>query len=144
MTRIACFLLLLVFVSSPRAWAQPTDRELVMRNFETQTECWNKGDITCYVTSSYVRSDSTRVISQQGVVYGYDNILELYKNNWNENNMGFLRFDELHLEALSPEYYYVTGRFRVTQPAGSVHEGRFSVLMKKVNNQWLIYADHAT
>lgn len=88
-TRIS---LLLVIFCSVFSYAQ--DREMILQNFEQQQECWNKGDIECYC-EAYLPSDSVRVISSQGVLYGYDNILELYQKYWTPENMGELSFSGL-------------------------------------------------
>ncbi len=109
--RIFFFCCFLTAISTS-AFAQTTDRNLIQQNFDRQVECWNKGDIECYV-EAYVKSDSTRVISTQGVTYGYDAILDLFKQHWTKDNMGTLSFKEINMERLSDEYYFVTGHFDV-------------------------------
>ena len=132
--------ILLIF--STGAFAQSNDVKLIQQNFDRQVECWNKGDIECYV-EAYVKSDSTRVISSQGVTYGYDAILDLFKQYWTKDNMGTLTFKGINMERLSKEHYFVTGHFDVALPDGNHHAGYFSAIMKKVNGAWRIYTDHS-
>ncbi len=124
-------------------FSQSDERQLIEENFQRQIEAWNRGDIESYC-NAYVQSDSTTIISEQGVVSGYENILSLYKKYWKPENMGKLSFSDIEMNRLSNQYFFVTGHFTVELPENRVHDGFFSVVMKKVDNRWLILTDHSS
>lgn len=143
MLKIILTVFLLVLVFDINAQSDNEAEAAIMENFNYQVECWNKGDIDCFV-KAYVKSDSTRLIGKNGIIYGYDNILAKYKRSWKRQNMGVLSFENISMEKLSDIYYFVTGKFTVIFKDGKEpHEGYFSAIMKKVGGEWFIYTDHS-
>lgn len=119
------------------------EEQAILDNFKQQEDCWNEGSIECYM-KAYVKSDSIRTISRNGVTYGYEPILQNYLKYYPEGTMGKLHFDQVNLTRLSEEYYYVTGRFNLTQEGKpEPRQGYFSVLMQKIEGRWLLVSDHS-
>jgi uncharacterized protein (TIGR02246 family) len=132
----------LVIMATP-LMSQTKDEKMIREVIRQELDTWNKGDIEGYV-ELYAPVDSVRMLYNGGAVYGKDNILAFYKKYWPKEKMGQLRFSEVKLERLSPEYYFTSGYFHVQRDDGSKEiSGRFSGLMKKINGKWYLYTDHS-
>ena len=144
--KINLLLLLFLILSLPVViTAQSTSKaeKLIMENFNQQVQCWNKGDIDCYC-QGYVKSEQTHTISSRGFTYGYDAIVAQYKKNWPKEKMGQLSFDPLKMEKLSGSAYLVHGKFNLAYEQAKPVSGYFTVIMKKIRGQWMMYADHTS
>ena len=119
------------------------DEQAIRDNFRQQENCWNQGDIDCYMTA-YLKSDSIRTISSSGFTYGYENIRQHYFKYFPAGKMGQLHFDKMNLTRLSDAAYYVVGRFNLEFPDREEPvQGHFSVLMQKVDGRWVMVSDHS-
>lgn len=114
----------------------------IQANFNRQAACWNAGDLGCYM-EAYERSDSIQTVSRSGVTRGYDAILKNYQTYFPQDRMGSLSFDQFNYKKLSPDYYYVVGRFNL-QYRDQLRQGWFSVLMQRVRGKWLLISDHSS
>jgi ketosteroid isomerase-like protein len=122
---------------------QSKDEEMIHEVIRKELDTWNNGDIEGYV-ELYAPVDSVRMLYNGGAVYGKANILAFYKKYWPKEKMGQLRFSEVKLERLSPEYYFSSGYFHVKPDDGGKEiSGRFSGLMKKIKGKWYLYTDHS-
>ena len=75
-----------------------------------QQECWNKGDIDCFM-QGYWNSDSLRFIGKSGVNRGWQATLDNYKKSYPDKAaMGTLNFELSNLEPLGTDNYFVTGK----------------------------------
>lgn len=120
------------------------DSALIMENFRLQEECWNNGDIECYM-QAYHPEKAIETISRAGVTDGYDAILGQYKKYFPKEKMGALHFDEFRIKPLNHQYYYVVGRFNLTyETPDTTYRGWFSVLMEKSGDKWYIISDHSS
>lgn len=118
-----------------------TDEEEILDRLAIQTECWNSGDIDCFMIG-YWESDSLMFIGSDGVTYGYENALERYYRRYpDEVSMGKLQFDIKHINRISDDAFYVVGKFHLTREIDDL-EGHFTLLWRKINEQWVIVADH--
>ncbi len=119
------------------------DEKAVLDNFRQQADCWNKGDIDCYMTA-YLHSDSIRTISSGGFTYGYENIRQNYLKHFPAGKMGKLHFDKINITHLGEAACYVVGRFNLAYPDRTeLTQGYFSVLMQKMDGKWLMVSDHS-
>lgn len=136
-------LLLLASLSLVRVSAQSADEKAILKILDDQTLYWNKGDLDNFVTG-YWNNDSLMFIGSSGVIYGYQNTLSRYKKSYSDTSkMGKLRFEIIHLKKLSPKYYFVVGKWFLKRSIGDVG-GHFSLLIRKINGQWKIVADHSS
>ena len=123
---------------------QDADLEAVKANFTQQAACWNAEDLECYV-QAYFPGNASMTVSRAGITKGTDNILKQYKKYFPRDKMGKLHFDQFQYRRLSPEYYYVIGRFNLKYDnAEELRQGWFSVLMQKVDGKWYIVSDHSS
>jgi ketosteroid isomerase-like protein len=138
----------LLFVSLVFTWinctAQAGDRDQILKILSAQTEAWNKGDIDLFMQMGYWKHDSLTMVGRNGVTYGYQNILNNYKKNYNDaSKMGQLVFDILQVKELSADLYYVIGKWSLTRTAGDVG-GHYTLLFRKIDGKWLIVSDHSS
>ena len=92
----------------------------------------------------YWHHDSLMFIGQSGVTYGYKNTLNNYKRNYSDTaKMGKLAFDIIKVQKLSDEYYFVVGKWFLTRTVGDL-KGHYTLIFRKINNEWVIVADHSS
>lgn len=124
-------------------YAQQPDEKAIQKIMDDQVFYWNKGDLDNFV-KGYWKNDSVMFIGSKGIVYGYDNTLDRYKKSYkNAAEMGQLKFTILHLKRLSPEYYFLTGRFDLKRTVGDL-SGHFTLLFQKIKGEWKIISDHSS
>ncbi len=137
----AVFIITLAFFVT--ASAQSKDEQAVRHLLEAQRLAWNAGNLENFM-STYLLDDSLMFIGKSGVTYGWQNTLENYKKGYPDTAaMGKLRFDILEVKRLSVLYFFVVGKWHLTRSIGDVG-GHFTLLLKKVNNKWVIIADHSS
>ena len=138
------FLLIILFAgSSMLSMAQADDEKAIRDILARQTASWNKGNLEEFM-DGYWKSDSLMFIGQSGVTYGYDNTLNNYKRNYsNADKMGTLSFDLIKVQRLSPEYFFVVGKWHLKRNAGDVG-GHYNLLFRKIDGKWVIIADHSS
>lgn len=136
-------LLICLFVSGMHVLAQNADEKAILRILDDQTLYWNQGDLDNFV-KDYWNNDSVMFIGSKGVVYGYQNTLQRYKSTYHDTaQMGKLTFTILHVKKLSPEYYFVVGKWALSRTVGNL-DGHFTLLFRKINGEWKIIADHSS
>jgi ketosteroid isomerase-like protein len=136
---ISCILLFTSFASI----SQTKDDIAVKSLLDEQTKAWNRGDLESFM-KGYWNSDSLLFIGKSGPKYGYKTTLENYQKSYpNTTSMGELKFDILQTKRLSVIYFFVVGKWHLQRTIGDL-EGHFTLLIKKVKNQWVIVADHSS
>ena len=123
--------------------AQSPDELSIKKILNDQSVAWNRGDIESFM-KGYWENDSLVFIGKNGVTYGWSKTLSNYKRNYPDTvAMGKLAFTIINARALSPEYFYVIGKWHLQRSAGNL-EGYFVLLLKKINGQWAIIDDHSS
>ena len=141
MRRISLVLILSCY--SILLFAQSPDEKAIRNLLAEQTAAWNRGNIEEFM-KGYWNNDSLMFIGQNGVTYGYNNTLTTYKKNYsNADKMGMLSFDLIKVQRLSPEYYFVVGKWHLKRNVGDVG-GHYNLLFRKIQGKWLIVADHSS
>ena len=142
MKYVFLFLSIIYFGS---ATAQNKGEKAIRAAMQTQMDAWNAGDIEKFM-STYWQNDSLMFIGKSGVTYGWTNTLNNYKKGYPDREaMGILSFDIIQVKRLSPEYYYVTGKWHLARKeAKGDLSGHYTLLFKKIKNQWLIISDHSS
>ena len=125
------------------AFNQPNDELTIRKVLDNQIKGWNNGDIEGFM-QGYWKNDSLMFIGKNGIHWGWQTTLENYKKNYPDTAaMGKLSFDILVVKKLSPEYFYVVGKWMLTRSIGDL-SGHYNLLFKKINGIWLIIADHSS
>ncbi len=124
--------------------AQSKKDEMAIRKVLTdQNASWNEGNIEAFM-QGYWQSDSLMFIGKSGVTYGWDKTLANYKKGYPDTAaMGKLAFDILEVKPLSANYYFVVGKWFLKRSVGDVG-GHFTLLFRKIENKWVIVADHSS
>ncbi|HLX93666.1 MAG TPA: hypothetical protein VKR32_18410 [Puia sp.] len=125
------------------AFGQKADELQVKAVLANQIEAWNKGNIDEFM-KTYWDNDSLLFVGHGGLTYGWRNTLENYKKNYSDTSrMGKLFFTLLDLKRLSPQYYFVVGRWFIKRSGGDIG-GIYTLLLRKIKNRWVIIVDHTS
>ena len=123
--------------------AQKSGEAKIRQLLSVQTEAWNRGDVEGFM-QTYWKNDSLMFIGKSGVTKGWQQTLENYKKGYPDTAaMGKLAFNIIKLKQLSPEYFFVVGKWMLKRTAGDL-SGHFTLLLQKINGQWVIVADHSS
>ncbi len=137
------FFLALFIFSILSSAAQNQDEKEILNILDKQTKAWNEGNIETFMMG-YLPGDSLMFIGKNGVTYGYQSTMNNYKKNYSDTaQMGKLSFDILHLKKLSPEYYFVVGKWFLKRSVGDVG-GHYTLIFQKIKGKWTIIADHSS
>jgi ketosteroid isomerase-like protein len=137
------FLVFILISATLSASAQNKDEQTIRALLAKQTEQWNKGNIEGFM-EGYWESDSLLFIGKRGPTYGYRTTLENYKKGYPDTTaMGKLKFNILTVKPLSPDTYFVLGKWMLKRTIGDL-EGHYTLLLKKIKGKWLIIADHSS
>ena len=121
-----------------------TDNEMIIINkLKNQANCWNSGDIECFM-EDYWHHDSLMYIGKNGVTYGWQKTMDNYRIKYpTKKEMGYLEFELIKLEPLNDDHYFMVGKWHLTREIGDIG-GHFTLIWKKINNNWVIIADHSS
>ena len=107
-----------------------------------QVLAWNKGDIRGFM-EYYWQSDILKFIGSKGLTYGWQKTLDNYIKSYpNKEAMGVLKFTIIESSQLSKTDIYVIGKWELEKEKPV--SGHFTLLWKKINNKWVIVADHTS
>jgi ketosteroid isomerase-like protein len=123
--------------------AQSKEEMTIRQLLADQSNAWNRGDLEGFM-KGYWQSDSLLFIGKRGVTYGWNNTLNNYKKGYPDTTaMGKLFFDIILVKRLSFQYFHVVGKWHLQRSIGDL-EGHFTLLFKKIHNNWVIVADHSS
>lgn len=136
---LVCMCLIALFAQAQHN----NDEQEIATVLNNQATAWNEGNIDAYM-QGYWNNDSLLFIGSKGPVYGYKPTLERYKKSYPDKRaMGELRFSNLSFKRLSNEYYYVVGKWSLVRENDNPN-GYFTLLFRRIENKWLIVADHSS
>jgi ketosteroid isomerase-like protein len=125
------------------AQAQNKDQNAIRAMLSAQEAAWNNGNLEQFMIG-YWQSDSLMFIGKNGPTYGYDKTLENYKKGYPDTaHMGKFTSTIISMKRLSPEYYFVTGKWFLKRTVGDV-SGYYTLLIRKINGKWVVVADHSS
>ena len=126
-----------------KSFSQSPDEIAIRKILNDQTKYWNQGNIDKFIVG-YWKNDSLMFIGKSGITYGYTNTLNNYKKNYSDTTqMGKLAFDLVKVQRISPEYYFVVGKWHLKRSIGDL-SGHYTLLFRKINGEWVIVADHSS
>ena len=110
----------------------------------TQTAAWNRGDVAAFM-QGYWPSDSLVFIGKRGPTYGYQATLANYRKNYpTPAAMGQLDFSQLRVTPLAPGAAQVVGHWHIALAAADDEAGQFLLVLRRIDGQWVIVADHSS
>jgi ketosteroid isomerase-like protein len=138
------FLFLMLFAMAALTLSAQKGEEGKIRSIlHAQTNSWNNGNIDEFM-QPYWKSDSLMFVGKNGVTRGWKATLENYKKNYPDTaSMGKLSFDLLEFKQLSPQYYFVVGKWMLKRSIGDVG-GHFTLIWRKIKGRWVIVSDHSS
>ncbi len=137
--------LLCVVATVHGAFAQDRDKETweIRKMLHAQVAQWNNGSIDGYM-KGYWENDSLLFIGSNGPRYGYQATLKRYKEAYPDaDHMGKLTSTITSMQKLSPEYYFVVGKWALSRKAGDV-SGSYTLLLRKIKDKWVVICDHSS
>jgi len=140
------FLLFTLFLAaSTLSFSQNKDFNKIKKLMKVQSDCWNEGDIDCFM-ESYWKSEKLQFIGSKGVTYGWQNTLDRYKKSYpTKADMGQLTFELINLDKRSRKVISLVGKWHL-QRGGDLEnlEGHFLIIWKKIKGNWVIVSDHSS
>ena len=130
-------------VKPPAAADAGATRRAVGHLLTAQTAAWNRGDIPGFM-GGYWPSDSLVFIGRKGMTYGWQPTLANYQKNYPDAAaMGQLDFTGLRVTPLGTGAAQATGRWHLARRGGLADlQGYFLLVLRQVDGQWVIVADH--
>ena len=119
-------------------------RRAIGQLLTTQPAAWTRGDVAGFM-QGYWQNDSLVFIGKSGLTYGWQRTLDNYRRSYpSPEAMGQLRFDGLRITPLTPETAQVVGRWHLARPAAGDLQGHYLLVLRRLNGQWVIVADHSS
>ncbi len=119
------------------------DVEQIKRVLGEQTLAWNRGDLNGFM-HGYWSSDSLLFVGKSGPQYGWNRTLENYRKSYPDKAaMGILSFDIKEIRLLDKETAFVLGAWHLKREKDDP-AGFFTLLMRRIDGQWLVVADHSS
>jgi ketosteroid isomerase-like protein len=141
--RILLLLLLAVSLRGSAFAQTSTDDANIRIILANQVNQWNRGNIDGYMVG-YWENDSLIFIGKNGPTYGYKATLDRYRLAYPDlTRMGQLTSTVIKVRLLSPEWAYVTGQWQLKRTVGDLG-GYYTLLLRKINGEWVIVEDHSS
>jgi hypothetical protein len=119
------------------------DKQGILQTLREQQNAWNEGNIPRFM-EGYWKSDSMQFIGSRGINFGWQTTLDNYKKGYPDTvAMGKLTFDILRINPISADAAWLTGRFHLKRSIGDA-SGIFTLVLRKINNKWLVVYDHTS
>ncbi|MEZ4800150.1 MAG: DUF4440 domain-containing protein [Flavobacteriales bacterium] len=118
-------------------------KAVIYANMNEQQTAWNNADLEGFM-KHYWHSDSLVFVGKSGLNKGWQTTLDNYKKGYPDKNaMGELLFTNKKFELLDDSNAYVIGKWELFRIADTL-SGHYSLLWKKMNDNWVIVADHSS
>lgn len=140
-----CIILMAIvaFYGRMPANAQQADLTRIKALMEQQTKAWNDGNLEGFM-DTYWASDSLMFIGKKGITYGWQATLDNYKKSYPDKTaMGRLSFNLIEFKKLAADVYFVVGKWHLARTIGDL-SGHFTIVLRNINGQWKIVADHSS
>jgi hypothetical protein len=125
--------------------SQPTKNnyQSISEVMADQQVAWNQSNLESFM-QGYWKSDSLKFIGRNGITYGWQTTLDNYRKNYpTPEAMGTLTFTIVSLEMLGNDAAFMIGRYHLKRTSDEP-SGFFTLLWRKINNQWVIVSDHTS
>jgi len=120
-----------------------TDSIAIVKILYKQQDDWNKGDIDAFM-EGYLKLKQLVFSGSSGPIYGWNATRDRYKRTYSDQEkMGTLKFDVLHLLELSDSVVQMQGKFYLKRTIDDL-QGFFTLNWIRTKNQWYIISDHTS
>lgn len=118
------------------------ERVQISNLLDRQVVAWNDGNLEKFM-ETYWNSEKLVFVGSRGPTYGWQATLDNYKKGYPDKAaMGMLNFKILNISKIDKNTVFVIGRFELTRDIGNL-AGHFTLVIQKINGQWLIVSDHS-
>jgi ketosteroid isomerase-like protein len=122
---------------------QSDEAQIIVDKLNNQADCWNRGDIEAFM-ADYWKSDELLFVGKAGVTYGWEKTLKNYQRRYpTSKEMGQLKFEIVELDRLGADLFFMVGKWNLTREIGDI-SGHFSLIWKKIDDNWVIISDHSS
>lgn len=119
------------------------DKQDILNVLEKQRVAWNTGNIEAYM-QGYVKSDSLLFVGKSGPTYGWQKTMDNYKRGYPDRAaMGILTFGIKKVEFLNKDAAFVLGSWHLKREKDEP-QGYFTLLLRKIKNEWKVVVDHSS
>tara|TARA_B100000768_G_scaffold18057_1_gene16458 strand:- start:134 stop:604 length:471 start_codon:yes stop_codon:yes gene_type:complete len=119
------------------------DSVAIMSVMSSQEKAWNNGDIDSFM-QGYLKSEELVFSGKSGPIYGWENTRKRYYSSYpNTQIMGKLNFTVKKIRSISLNSAYLIGEYYLKRSIEDSY-GHFTLLWKKVDDNWLIVSDHTS
>ena len=147
----SCWLLLASFLLLPFVPSDSSAKEdgkgcvigEIRAVLSAQQEAWNHGDIDSFM-NGYARAETTVFVSGDEVTRGWQTVRDRYFKKYGDRaKMGTLRFSDLEIEQLGPDFAIALGRWELKRANDKPH-GHFTLIFRHTADGWRIVHDHTS
>ncbi len=139
---LAPLLAILIWNCSGSSFDPATEENAIRELLHSQEIDWNEGHIEGFM-NGYWKSDSLMFVGSK-ITQGWDSTLARYRRSYpSPEAMGQLTFTFYEFRFVSPDACLVTGRYSLQR----VHDqptGLFTLLLRKIDERWVIVYDHTS
>jgi hypothetical protein len=119
------------------------EKSQIMKVMAIQEDAWNEGNLEGFM-EHYIKGDELMFVSSRGINYGWQQALDSYQRSYpDKERMGKLNFDIVYLEVINESAAFMIGKWQLIRELDSPN-GHFSLLWRKLDGQWVIFADHSS
>ncbi len=134
--------------TQPRTPAPESVAGSIVAMLQASAQDWNRGDLDGFLRT-YQDSSGTTFMTAPGVIHGLQTIRERYRKTYFTAGAlppQLLRFEQLAVRPLGPDYARATGRFILTDRAtgAAAGSGNFSLVLRRTVAGWTIIHDHSS
>ena len=123
--------------------SQSIDEKAIRQVIYDQQNCWNAGDLECFM-DGYWQSDKLVFIGSKGITYGWEQTLANYRKSYpSKKAMGKLSLELIIVEPLSDDFWNVVGKWSLIRKDTNP-QGYFSLLFRRLGDEWVIVSDHSS
>ncbi|NOR74544.1 MAG: DUF4440 domain-containing protein [Draconibacterium sp.] len=116
---------------------------VILGLLDKQVVAWNEGNLDEFM-QTYWNSEKLVFVGSRGPTYGWQATLDSYKKGYPDKvAMGTLNFKILEISKIDKKTVFVIGRFELTREIGDL-AGHFTLVIQKINGEWLIISDHSS
>lgn len=134
---------LVFFFASQLIFSQSTDEQAIREVLAEQQECWNEGDLDCFM-QGYWKSEQLVFVGKSGLTYGWQKTLNNYRKSYPDKAaMGQLTFQLLQLDPISEDFWSVIGKWSLQRKEDNPN-GHFSLIFRRLGEDWVIISDHSS
>ena len=120
-----------------------TSKQEITTMMLQQAKDWSNGDLEAFM-EGYIKSDSLKFVGSRGITYGWQQTLDNYKKGYpTKEHTGTLTFKLLDFDQLADDVFLVIGEYHLKRSVEDA-DGMFSIILKKIEDEWKIIADHSS